>query len=72
LVALVITGVAGLTVNTKFAVPDPFALVADIEAVALPADVGVPLICPVVVLTASPAGSPVALKLVGPFVAVIV
>ena len=51
--------------------PVPVPLVALTFAVKEPLDPGVPLMRPVAVLTASPGGSPVALKLVGLFVAVI-
>ncbi len=56
-------------VNDADPVPDAF--VAVIVTAALPAAVGVPLICPVAVFTASPAGKPVAPKLVGLFDAAI-
>ena len=46
-------------------------LVALIVTLYVPAVVGVPEISPLVVFTVKPAGSPVALKLVGLFVAVI-
>ncbi len=68
---LVITGGAGATVIVSVADPVPPAFVAVIVTAALPAAVGVPLICPVAVFTASPAGNPVAPKLVGLFDAVI-
>ena len=72
LVALVITGAAGLLiVSVSVAVPVPPAFVALNVTVALPVAVGVPEINPLVVLTVSPAGSPAAPKLVGVFVAVI-
>ena len=66
--ALVIDGAtpAGLlTVSVNVAEPLPVALVAVMVMVLVPATVGVPLITPVVVFTVKPAGSPVALKLVG-------
>ena len=71
--ALVITGVGGLIVSTSVAVPVPPAFVAlKLTEKGLPVFVvGVPEIRPVPVLTDSPAGKPVALKLVGLFVAVI-
>jgi hypothetical protein len=47
-------------------------LVALMVTLVVPAVVGVPEITPVLVLTVRPAGSPVALKLVGLLVAVIV
>jgi hypothetical protein len=65
------TGVAGLTVKVSVALPVPPALVALMVIVYVPAVVGVPEIIPLVVFTLRPAGSPVALKLVGLFVAVI-
>ena len=49
----------------------PPELVALIVTMDVPAVVGVPEINPVVVFTDKPAGNPVALKLVGLFVAVI-
>ena len=45
------------------------AFVALIMTMKLPVTVGVPLISPVVVLTDSPAGRPVAAKMVGEFIA---
>jgi hypothetical protein len=68
---LVMTGVAGLIVKVNVALPVPPALVALMVTLDVPAVVGVPEIRPVVVFTANPAGSPVALKLVGLLVAVI-
>ena len=65
------TGVAGLIVMTSVALPVPPALVALMVTLYVPAVVGVPEINPVLVFTDKPAGSPVALKLVGLFVAVI-
>jgi len=56
---------------TSVALPVPPALVALMETQYVPAVVGVPEINPVLVFTVSPAGSPVALKLVGLLVAVI-
>ena len=58
-------------VSANVALPVPPALVALIETFELPLAVGVPEINPVVVLIDKPAGSPVALKLVGLLVAVI-
>ena len=52
--------------------PVPVALVALTVTLKLPAAVGVPEMTPVVVLTDSPAGKPVAFKLVGLLVAVMV
>jgi hypothetical protein len=65
------TGVAGLIVKVSVAVPVPPALVALMVTVYVPAVVGVPEIMPLLVFTLRPAGSPVALKLVGLLVAVI-
>jgi hypothetical protein len=71
--ALVMIGVAvaGLIVSVNAAVPVPLALVALRLTSDVPAVVGVPEIKPELVLTLRPAGKPVALKLVGLFVAVI-
>ena len=60
LVALVITGAAGLIVNVSVAFPVPPVFVALNVTVELPAPVGVPEIKPVLLLTVSPAGNPVA------------
>jgi len=68
---LVITGVGGLIVKVSVALPVPPALVALMVTLYVPGVVGVPEISPVVVFTVKPAGSPVALKLVGLLVAVI-
>jgi hypothetical protein len=71
--ALVTTGAgstAPLTVRVRLAVPAPPELTALIATTEVPAAVGVPLIAPVEVLTESPEGNPVALKLVGELVAV--
>jgi hypothetical protein len=65
------TGAAGLIVMTSVALPVPPALVALIVTLDVPAVVGVPEINPVLVFTDKPPGNPVALKLVGLFVAVI-
>ena len=72
--ALVIAGgeEAALMVKVNVAVPVPAALVALNATLDVPAAVGVPAMTPVVVLTESPAGNPVALKLVGLLLAVIV
>ena len=70
-VELVITGVAGLIVRVRVAVPVPPELAALKLTLELPAVVGVPEMSPVTVSTDNPAGSPVALKLVGLLVAVI-
>ena len=61
-----------MIVKVRVALPVPPELVALIVTVYVPAVVGVPEINPVLVSTVKPAGSPVALKLVGLFVAVIV
>jgi hypothetical protein len=70
------TGDGGLIVKVNVAVPVPPALVAlMVTLYGLPASVpiaGVPEMTPVLVFTVRPAGSPVASKLVGLFVAVIV
>jgi hypothetical protein len=58
--ALVIVGAAGLTVNVRVALPVPPLLVALNVTVEVAAVVGVPEINPDPVLTDSPAGSPVA------------
>ena len=65
------TGPAGLTVKVNALVPVPLALVALNVTLKVPAAVGVPEIKPVGFLTESPAGKPVALKLVGLLEAVI-
>ena len=65
------TGVAGLIVKVSVALPVPPALVALMVTVYVPAVVGVPEIIPLLVFTLRPAGSPVALKLVGLLLAVI-
>ena len=62
---------AGLIVTASVWVPVPPALVALRVTVEAPALVGVPAMSPLVALSARPAGSPVASKLVGLFVAVI-
>jgi hypothetical protein len=59
------------TVSVNAAVPVPALLVAFSVTLEVPKEVGVPEIDPVAVLTERPAGSPVALKLVGDLVAVI-
>src|SRR5438270_98691 len=69
--ALLITGVAGLTVSVKVAEPVPLALMALIVTLLTPVAVGVPESRPVLVLTLTPVGKFVAAKLVGVFVAVI-
>ena len=69
---LVMTGVRGLTFRVSDWCPVPVTLLADIVMVLVPAVVGVPEMTPVAVFTVRPAGSPVALKLVGVFFAVMV
>ena len=59
-VRLVITGAAELIVIVKFALPVPPELVALTVTVEVPAVAGVPETNPVVGLTASPGGKPVA------------
>ena len=66
------TGGGGLaTVKVSVALPVPPELVALMVTLYVPAVVGVPEINPVLVFTVKPAGSAVALKLVGLLVAVI-
>ena len=65
-------GVGAFIVQAKVAEPVPPALVALNVTLEVPAAVGIPEITPVVVLTESPAGNPVALRLVGLLFAVIV
>jgi len=67
----VIAGFDKTTVRVSVAEPVPPALVALIVMLVLAAAVGVPVISPVDVLTLKPAGSPVALKLVGLLLAAI-
>ena len=71
-VALVMTGSADPMVRLSDAVPLPALFVAVSVTVEVPAVVGVPLMTPVAVFTLKPAGSPLAPKLVGVLVAVIV
>ena len=59
-VALVLTGGAGLIVSVRLALPVPPPLVALSVTVDVPAAVGVPEISPDVVFTDRPAGNPVA------------
>ena len=61
-----------MIVKDNVADPVPAALVALNVTLDVPAAVGVPETTPVAVLTESPAGNPVALKLVGLLLAVIV
>jgi hypothetical protein len=65
------TGAATPIVTLKVAVADPPAFAAPRVTLLVPAVVGVPEITPVVVFTLRPAGSPLALKEDGMFVAVI-
>src|SRR5437879_2120186 len=64
-------GAALLTVNVRVAVPVPPLLAALRVTLEVTAVVGVPEIRPLEGLTESPAGSPVALKLVGLLLAAI-
>ena len=64
-------GAGGLIVRVSPPVPVPPEFVALKERLNVPELAGVPEISPVVILTAIPTGSPVALKLVGLLVAVI-
>ena len=66
-----ITGAAAVTVSTRVAVPVPPLWVAEIVTLAVPVAVGVPVIAPVAVSMARPAGRLVALKEAGVFEAVI-
>ena len=59
-----------MIVKVNVALPVPPALVALMVTLYVPAVVGVPELKPVLVFTDRPAGSPVALKLVGLLVAV--
>ena len=71
--ALVIAGaLCALIVKDNVAVPVPVPLVALNVTLDVPAAVGVPEMTPVAVSTESPAGNPVALKLAGLLLAVIV
>jgi hypothetical protein len=63
-------GVSTVKVSVKKPVPPEF--VALMETKETPTLVGVPLINPLAVLSESPAGSPMALKLIGVLVPVIV
>ena len=65
------TGEGGWIVSARVAFPVPPELVALSVTVEVPAVVGVPEIRPLAVLTARPAGSPVAAKLVGELLAAI-
>ena len=66
-----ITGIAELMVTVRVAVLVPAAFVALIVTAVVAAAVAVPEIKPLAVLIESPAGKPVAPKLVGELVAVI-
>ena len=73
MLALVIVGTGGAMLRTSVALPVPPALVAlMVTLILFPLIVGVPVIAPVLVFTLSPEGNPVALKLVGLLVAVMV
>ena len=72
MVALVMTGVGGLTVRVSDWFPVPPRLLAEIVMVLVLAVVGVPEMRPVEEFTVKPAGKPVALKLVGVLFAVMV
>jgi hypothetical protein len=63
-------GSVTLNVSVLLPVPDPFVAVSTTEK--LPVSVGCPLITPVDIFTLKPDGKPVAPKLVGLFVAVMV
>jgi hypothetical protein len=65
------TGGGGNTFNTSVALPVPLTLAAVIVTLLVPVLVAVPLTSPVAVFTLNPAGKPLALKLVGVFVAAI-
>ena len=71
-VELVMTGVRGFTVRVSDWFPVPPRLLAEIVRVMVLGVVGVPEMRPVAVFTVRPAGSPVALKLVGVLFAVMV
>ena len=64
--AAAIVGVPLAIVQTKELVTTPKLLLATMEAVPVPALVGVPVMVPRLVLMAKPPGRPVALKLIGP------
>lgn len=70
-VALVTAGFPSVTVSVRVAVPVPPPLVAPIVTLEVATAVGVPVMSPVAVAMLSPAGRPVALKLVGELLAVI-
>ena len=62
---------AAVMVMLSACVPLPLPLVAAMVAAKVPVTDGMPVIKPVLMLTLSPAGNPVAPKLVGELVAVI-
>ena len=62
-------GAGGLMVSTSVADPVPVTLLALIETLNTPLEMGVPEMAPVEVSIVSPAGNPTALKLVGVLVA---
>ena len=68
---LVMRPASGLdeTAIFKVALPIPLPFVAESETAYVPDTVGVPLIHPVVALSESPAGKPVAAKLAGALLA---
>ena len=70
--ALEINGGNSLTVKVSVLVPVPPPLMAEMVTDLVPAAVGVPEMSPLVVFTLRPAGRPVAAKLVGVLLAVIV
>ena len=61
-----------MTVKVSVLVPVPPPLMAEMVTDLVPAAVGVPEMSPLVVFTLRPAGRPVAAKLVGVLLAVIV
>ena len=70
-VALLVTVILGAMANAKTALPVPEELVAPRLTEKFPNAVGLPLIRPVVALTVKPGGSPLAVYLVGLWLAVI-
>ena len=70
--ALVINGGNSLTVKVSVLIPVPPPLMAEMVTDLVPAAVGVPEMSPLVVFTLRPAGRPVAAKLVGVLLAVMV
>jgi 4-hydroxy-3-methylbut-2-en-1-yl diphosphate synthase IspG/GcpE len=69
--ACAVVELAAEIVIVSVADPVPAELVAEIDPEVVAIVVGVPVICPFDVLTNRPPGNPVALKLVGEFVAMI-